>query len=93
MDFGIKRIIKEKHFKNGKILMAELEGNNLFSVLVFNKENELIDSICNCCFGDSFKKDILKLTRKEYKEKINQYFYNFTWQIISLMIYLIKTNR
>ena len=39
MDFGIKRIIKEKHFKNGKILMAELEGNNLFSVLVFNKEN------------------------------------------------------
>ena len=54
--------------------MAELEGNNLFSVLVFNQNNELVDSTCNCCFSDSFKKDILKLTRKEYKEKINQYF-------------------
>ena len=54
--------------------MAELEGNNLFSILVFNQNNELVDSTCNCCFGDSFKKDILKLTRKKYKEKINQYF-------------------
>ena len=72
MNFGIKKIIKEKHFKNGKILMAELEGNNLFWILVFNQDNELVDSTCNCCFTDSFKKDILKLTRKEYKEKINQ---------------------
>ena len=78
MNYGIKRIIKEKHFKNGKIIMAELNGNNLFSVLVFNQNNKLIDSTCNCCFSDSFKKDILKLTRKEYKEKINQYFYKFT---------------
>ena len=35
MNFGIKKIIKEKHFNNGKIIMAELEGNNLFSILVF----------------------------------------------------------
>lgn len=74
MNFGIKKIIKEKHFNDGKIIMAELEGNNLFSVLVFNQNNELVDSTCNCCFSDLFKKDILKLTRKEYKEKINQYF-------------------
>ena len=78
MDFGIKRIIKEKKFKNGKILIAELIGNNLFSVLVFNEKNELIDSTCNCCFNNSFKKDILKATTKKYREKINQYFYNFT---------------
>lgn len=75
MDFGIKRIIKEKHFTNGKILMVELEGNNLFSVLVFDKNNHLIDSVCNCYFNNSFKNKILKLTRKEYKEKLNQYFY------------------
>lgn len=78
MDFGIKRIIKQKHFKNGKILMAELEGNNLFSVLVFNENDKLIDSICNCYFNNAFKSEILKLTRKEYKEKLNQYFYKFT---------------
>ena len=51
MNFGIKKIIKEKHFKNGKIIMAELEGNNLFSILVFNQNNELVDSTCNCCFS------------------------------------------
>jgi len=78
MNYGIKRIIKQKCFQNGKIIMAELEGNNLFSVLIFNQNDKLVDSICNCCFSDSFKKDILKLTRKEYKEKINQYFYKFT---------------
>lgn len=75
MNFGIKKIIKEKHFKNGKILMVELEGNNLYSILIFDKNNNLIDSLCNCCFDESLKKDILKLTRKNYKEKINQYFY------------------
>jgi hypothetical protein len=78
MDFGIKRIIKQKCFKNGKILMAELEGNNLFSVLVFNENDKLIDSVCNCYFNNTFKSEILKLTRKEYKEKLNQYFYKFT---------------
>ena len=75
MNFGIKRIIKEKHFADGKILMVELEGSNLYSVLVFNKKDELIDSVCDCYFSSSIKKDMMKLLRKEYKEKINQHFY------------------
>ena len=36
--------------------MVELEGNNLYSVLVFNKKDELIDSICDCYFSSSIKK-------------------------------------
>ena len=51
-----KKIIKKKCFKNGKILMVELEGKNLFSVLVFNKENQLLESFSRCCFDDSLKK-------------------------------------
>lgn len=71
--------------------MVELEGKNLFSVLVFNKENQLLESFGRYCFDDSLKKDILSIIRKKYKEKINQYFYNFTWRINDEMIYLNKT--
>jgi hypothetical protein len=78
MDFGIKKIIKEKHFTDGKILMTELEGNNLYSILVFDRNDKLIDSVCDCYFTNSIKKDVMKLLRKEYKEKINQYFYKNT---------------
>ena len=49
---------EKKCFKNGKILMVELEGKNLFSVLVFNKENQLLESFGRCCFDDSLKKKI-----------------------------------
>lgn len=76
MDYRIKRIIKEKKFSNGKIIMAELFGYNLYGVLVFDKDNQLIDALCNCCFSENMTKQILKLTRTKYKEKIKEYFYN-----------------
>lgn len=76
MNYGIKKIIKEKKFTNGKILMCELFGINLYAILVFNEKNELIDSLCNFCFEKSNIKEILKLTRLKYKEKIREWFYN-----------------
>ena len=75
MNYGIKRIIKEKKFSNGKIIMAELFGCNLYGVLVFDENENLIDSLCNCCFSDDMTKKILKLTRTNYKEKIKEWFY------------------
>ena len=50
--------------------MVELEGKNLFSVLVFNKKNQLLESFGRCCFDDSLKKkDILSIIRKKNIKK------------------------
>lgn len=74
MNYGIKKIIKKKLFSDGKVILAELFGNNLYGVLIF-KHDELIDCLCNCCFENSNKKEIVKQIKKKYKQKINQYFY------------------
>lgn len=76
MNYGIKRIIKEKKFNKGKIIMAELFGNNMFAVLVFDENDKLVDSLCNCCFGESCLKNVLQLTRKNYKDKMREWFYD-----------------
>ncbi len=75
MNYGIKKILKEKRFKNGRIIMAELLGLNLYSVMVFDENDKLVDSLCNCCFEKKYVKDILKLTRREYKKKMKEWFY------------------
>ncbi len=76
MNYGIKKILKEKRFKNGRIIMAELFGLNLYSVMVFDENDKLTDSLCNCCFDKKYVKDILKLTRREYKKKTKKWFYS-----------------
>ncbi len=76
MNYGIKRIIKEKKLKNETIIMAEMEGYNLYSVLIFDKNNNLIFSNSNYYFKERYKKDILKLTRNIYKNKIQEYYKN-----------------
>jgi len=68
MDFGIKRIIKQKKLKNGKIIMAELFGTNLYSVLIFDENDNLISSECNCTFEDP--KKARKITNQNYKKKL-----------------------
>ena len=68
MNYGIKKIIKQKNLKNGKIMMVELFGNNLFGILVFDKDNNLIDSECNCTFDDL--KNARKITNKSYRNKL-----------------------
>jgi len=75
MNYGIKKIIKEKKFIDGKIIMCEIFGINLFAVLVF-KNDKLVDSICNFCFKKSSIKEIMRLTRKIYKEKLKEWFYD-----------------
>ena len=53
MNYGIKKIIKQKNLKNGRrIMMVELFGSNLFAILVFDENNNLVDSECNCTFND-----------------------------------------
>lgn len=56
--------------------MAELFGNNMFAVLVFDENDKLVDSLCNCCFGESCLKNVLQLTRKNYKDKMREWFYD-----------------
>ena len=75
MNYGIKKILKEKRFKKGRIIMAEMFGLNLYSVMVFDESDKLVDSLCNCCFDKKYLKDILKSTRKEYKKKTKEWFY------------------
>ena len=33
-------------------MMVELFGSNLFAILVFDENNNLVDSECNCTFND-----------------------------------------
>ena len=68
MDFGIKKVLKEKNVKDKKIVMAELFGTNLFAILVFNSEGNIIDSECNCTFEDP--KKARKITNLHYRKKL-----------------------
>ena len=68
MNYGIKRIIKQKRLRNGKIIMAELFGTNLFAILVFDKNNNIIDSECNCTFENI--KMARKITNLHYRKKL-----------------------
>ena len=68
MNYGIKRIIKKKHVKNFVIELVELFGLNLYAILIFDEDNNLIDSECNCTFEDS--KMARKMTNKKFKEKL-----------------------
>ena len=68
MNYGIKKVIKQKNLKNGRIMMVELFGSNLFAILVFDENNNLVDSECNCTFNDL--KNARKITNKNFKKKL-----------------------
>ena len=70
MNYGIKKIIKKKHVKNFVIELVELFGYNLYAILIFDKDNNLIDSECNCTFEDC--KMARKMTNKKFKEKLKK---------------------
>jgi hypothetical protein len=74
MDYGIKKVIKEKKFSKGKIMIAQLNGHNLYGVLVFDSDGNLTDSCCNCCFDESNLREVFKMNRRIFKRKISQHF-------------------
>ena len=49
-------------------MMVELFGNNLFAILVFDENNNLVDSECNCTFNDL--KNARKITNRNFKKKL-----------------------
>ena len=68
MNYGIKKVLKEKKVKDKKIEMVELFGTNLFAVLIFDENNTIIDSECNCTFEDL--KKARKITNLHYRKKL-----------------------
>jgi hypothetical protein len=68
MNYGIKKVLKEKKVKDKKIEMVELFGNNLFAILIFDENDNLIDSECNCTFDDI--KMARKMTNQHYRKKL-----------------------
>lgn len=68
MDYGIRKVIKEKKVKDKKIEMVELFGTNLFAILIFDENNNIIDSECNCTFEDP--KKARKITNLHYRKKL-----------------------
>ena len=68
MDFGIRKVLKEKKDKDKKIDMVELFGTNLFAILIFDENDNLIDSECNCTFEDP--KKARKITNLHYRKKL-----------------------
>ena len=68
MDFGIKKILKQKQVRNKKIVMAELFGNNLFAILIFDDDGNLVDSECNTSFSNL--KNARKITNYDYRKKL-----------------------
>jgi len=74
MNYGIKKVIKEKKFSNGKIIICELFGYNLFALLVFDKNDYIVDSYCRSASDNSKYNECLSWLRKIYKKKIKEYF-------------------
>lgn len=63
----IRKIIKQKELKNGvKLVMAQIEGDNFYAVLL-TKDDRIIKSCCYCCKGQT-RSGYLKLLNKEYNK-------------------------
>ena len=70
MDYGIRKVLKEKELSSGKIQMCKM-GGSIYAVLVYNKRGALIDSVCNICDGKSSKAMLLELN-KEYQIRLDK---------------------
>lgn len=58
-------------------MLVDLKVFNLISIQILDENNELVESINNC-YQESNKAKVILQTKRLYKEKINNYFYNFT---------------
>lgn len=70
MDYGIRKVLKEKELSSGKIQMCKM-GGSIYAVLVYNTRGALIDSVCNVCDGKSSKEMLLELN-KEYRIRLDK---------------------
>ena len=75
MGYFTRNVIKQKKFKNGKIMLVEMKPATLFSIIIYNEKDEIIDSLSNTYFDKSDKNKILAFTKRLYKKKIKEYFY------------------
>lgn len=68
MDFGIKKILKQKTVRDKKIMMVELFGNNLFAILILDDRGNIVDSECNTSFTNL--KVARKITNYDFRKKL-----------------------